>query len=152
MFTLTEARLSKVQPILDRYRSELYTEGTHRHEECDGELKAALKVGADDLRGLWQEVFVRYPRYKYVAAYAMQFGAQEAPAAEHRPMLRGLYKTVAGGGDDLGKTGDAFWERFKSKKAMAIRKEIDDSRLDKEKQGRLETLRAELKNLTGELY
>lgn len=152
MFTLTEARLSKVQSILDRYRSELYAEGTHRHEECDGELKAALKVGADDIRDLWHEVFVRYPRYKYVAAYAMQFSAAEAPVPAHRPLLKGLYKNVAGGSDDLSKTGSAFWERFKSKKAMAIRKEIDEARLDAEKQGRLETLRAELKNLTGELY
>jgi hypothetical protein len=152
MFTLTETRFSKVRPILDRYRSELYAEGTQSHAAMDGELREALKVGPDSIRGLLQEVYVRYPRYKYVAAYSMQFGCEEAPANEHKPMLRELYKALREKSDDLAEIGTTFWERFKSKKAMALRKEIDEIRLSPDKAARLETIRAELRALTGELY
>jgi hypothetical protein len=152
MFTLTESRFSKVRPILDRYRSELYAEGTQSHEAMDGELREALKVGPESIRGLLQEVYTRYPRYKYVAAYSMQFGCADAPASEHRPMLRELYKSLREKSDDLSAIGTTFWERFKSKKAMALRKEIDEIRLDQDKAARLEAIRAELKALTGELY
>lgn len=152
MFTLTETRFTKVRPILDRYRSELYAEGTQSHVAMDGELREALKVGPDSIRGLLQEVYTRYPRYKYVAAYSMQFGCAETPANEHKPMLRELYKALREKSDDLAEIGTTFWERFKSKKAMALRKEIDEIRLDSDKAGRLEIIRGELKALTGELY
>lgn len=152
MFTLTEARFTKVRPILDRYRSELYAEGTQSHVALDGELREALKVGPDSIRGLLQEVYTRFPRYKYVAAYSMQFGCEPVPASEHRPMLRELYKSLREKSDDLAEMGTTFWDRFKSKKAMALRKEIDEIRLDQDKAARLETIRAELKALTGELY
>jgi hypothetical protein len=109
MYDLTEARLERARPILERYRSKLIETRAFEPHEFENELRVALFLGYRELRAIVVEILEQHERYRYVAAYYMEHISANGVLLEFQEALAKAYGIRAYDSPELEDAGKAFW-------------------------------------------
>lgn len=94
MYRLTERRLKKVEPILEKYRAEIHKTDYMTALVFERELRDCLNMGYQALKGIAKDL-AKIERYKYLAArYMEKSGAGSGVVGEFQKPLAKLYGIV----------------------------------------------------------
>ncbi|MGA2221868.1 MAG: hypothetical protein ABSH21_08845 [Verrucomicrobiia bacterium] len=109
---LTERRLEKAKPILEKYRTQLHGSGRIVAGWLEQELKDCWGCSYKGLKTIFIQLS-KITRYRYLAAYYMK---KDAPAIveEFKPVLAGLYGIDDYDSPDRERKQKAFWQEFKA--------------------------------------
>lgn len=91
MFKLTDRRMERVRPILDKYRRELRERRTFDGSMFEHEMRDALDTGYQEMKDVAIQL-ARHPLYRGVAIRYMESGF--APCSEFTLELPKLYGTA----------------------------------------------------------
>jgi len=109
MATLTEARLKRIQPLLDLYRAELSRTQNLNTGQFETDLKDALKLGYQELKGIILDLAKR-GNYVLLAARYMEGGCPGV-VSEFKATLARLYGIDHYDSDDREVKQREFWAR-----------------------------------------
>ena len=111
MYTLTEARMKLVRPVLERYRQSLIETKAFEPGDLEKELKDVLATGYREVRSIILQVFNRHERYRYVAAFYMEHISANVVPFEFQDALAKAYGIQAYNSPELDDAAKAFWSR-----------------------------------------
>ena len=92
MYKVTQPRLTKAQPILERHRAELHRSGTTDAQAFEMTLRECWNVGYQEMKDLATDL-LKHERYRFLAAHYMENsnGSRQRVAMEFKDDLAKLY-------------------------------------------------------------
>jgi hypothetical protein len=110
MYRVTQRRLTKAQPILDRHRAELHRTGATDVTAFEMALRACWKVGYQEMKDLATDL-LKNDRYRFLAAYYMENsnGSRQRVAMEFKDDLAKLYQVQWYDAKDRERKRSEFW-------------------------------------------
>jgi hypothetical protein len=92
MYKVTQRRLTKAQPILERHRAELHRSGMTDARAVEMALRECWNVGYQEMKDLAADL-LKQERYRFLAAYYMENsnGSRQRVAMEFKDDLAKLY-------------------------------------------------------------
>ena len=108
MSRLTERRLEKARPILEKYREDYLCNGRIETGQFENELRACWNMGYQELKDLIEDM-LKIPQYRRIAAYYMQFSNPPGPVSEFKPHLAKLYGLETYDCKERHAARDAYW-------------------------------------------
>jgi hypothetical protein len=110
MYRLTDKRLQKAQPILDKYRADLFTARSFAVRGLERELRDTWSLGYQELKDIIREL-LKNDRYREVAAYYMERSNPVGVVSEFQQPLAYLYGLKWFHAPEREGKRAAFWER-----------------------------------------
>ena len=118
MYKLTDRRLKKAEPILEKYRTELHGRGDFMVRVFERELRDCWGLGYQELKDIFKQLS-KMARYRYLATYYMENSNAPTVASEFKRVLASLYGVTSRKGYDAPERElkrEAFWEKIKARK------------------------------------
>jgi len=116
MTRLTDRRRKKAESILERYRVELYAEGSVDPRAFDRELTRCLKLHYVEMKDIFQDL-AKIERYRPLAAYYMQHSNSGMPVQEYWSALEKVYGSRIGDQQSVRKEKqDEYWRNFEAER------------------------------------
>ena len=111
MAQLTEKRLEKVAPILDRFRELLVRDRRFSTSSLEDELCEAIGTGYRGLKDFVEDL-LRHPDHRHVALYYMQYSNASGPVVEFWGPLADAYGVSSYHADNREAAQESFWHSF----------------------------------------
>jgi hypothetical protein len=114
MYKLTERRLEKAKPILEKYRAELHGSGSVMARDLERELKDCWNTGYRELKDIFIQLS-KITHYRYLAAFYMEHSAQGRVVSEFWSPLVELYGMSSRKeyhDPETDQKREAFWQKF----------------------------------------
>lgn len=111
MYTLTERRIEKAMPILEKHRKQLLETGRFDHR-LEGELRACWDTGYRELKDIFRQL-IKIPRYQLLAAAYIEdgnFTTRTGCPMEFFDPLADLYKINRYDSKELDVAKPKFWQ------------------------------------------
>lgn len=112
MYSLTEARFEKAEPILEKYRAQLHARGKIDAKGLEKELRKCWATESTQVKDIFKRLS-KTARYRYVAACYMEHSGRGGALTEFWPTLSELYG-IAYYQSPLRETRrKAFWKKLR---------------------------------------
>jgi hypothetical protein len=110
MYKVTQRRLTKAQPILERHRAELHRSGSTDARAFEVALRESWNVGYQTMKDLATDL-LKHERYRFLAAYYMENsnGSRQRVAMEFKDDLAKLYGVQWYNATDRDAKREVFW-------------------------------------------
>ena len=113
--SLAERSLKKAEPILEKYRNELYETGNISRGALKKELlQSGAFTGFEGSAKLFFIQAAKATRYRYLVAYYMEHSAQGRVNSEFKSSLAKLYGIDDYHSPEKGRMRKAFWAELKA--------------------------------------
>jgi hypothetical protein len=120
MFKLTEKRMLRLKPILEKYRSALFYKRAFKTHEFEADVKAALETGVHGFPSVVQQL-LKNENYQIVAVYYVENCETTGIPSEFREQLARFYGARNLYDSTLAETRKQFWkEVFAGKSTFPI--------------------------------
>ena len=110
VYQLTNNRLEKVMTFLERHRSSLVSTGAMDTHQFEDDLKRLLKLNYKQVKDILIDIVNRYPRYRYLALYFMQYCNPTGPVMEFRSTIARAYGLEFFTPDEVDARSKEFWQ------------------------------------------
>lgn len=109
MYKLTESRLKKAEPVLERYRAELIEVGCFSASAFERELRDIWKIGYQDLKDVMLDMYREHDRYQHVALHYMEHSSSPGVVTEFKRTLAEAYGIRSYDHGDRANAKAKFW-------------------------------------------
>jgi len=113
MYRLTDHRFQQAEGILEEYRALLHTNFEYSTGQFENKLKECWNVGYQEIKDILIDLIKRYPRFRYLALYYMQYQNAAGPVSEFKITLAEQYGADYYGSDEYEAKKKEFWDKFK---------------------------------------
>jgi len=118
MYKVTERRLKKAEPILERFRMQLQKSGKVDAHRLELDLRECWNVGYQEMKWLAMGL-AKLPRFRFLAVYYMEnsnTGGRACVASEFKGVLARIYGVKAYHSEERDSKRDEFWKTMQTEK------------------------------------
>lgn len=111
MAHVTDRRLAKITPILERYREKLRSHRSFSARQLEHEIRDELNFGYTSIKTFVPEL-CKYAEHLHVAVYCMQHMNTPGPIAQHKLAIARVLGIRSYNSNDREQAEHSFWNAF----------------------------------------
>jgi hypothetical protein len=123
MYTLTDRRFQQAEDIFEKYQGILIKNLEYDTHDFELELRNCWSVGYQEIKSILIDLIEKYPKFRYLTLYYMQFQNPSGPVWEFLETLAEQYGMEYYHSSECKRKQEEFWEHFKKTTKEELGKE-----------------------------